>query len=680
MNNATSFKRTVYVLGWTFLVASVVLVRFSNQLWELFANYPWLRELLFTEYRPGIFEAFPATFLPALALLVSGICAISYAVGDGKGNRPQLTTTSSPAVSNSTLVRDALLLVLGVGCLSFFFVMDARDHLEGPWNGRLFLLVGFLGLAIVLFRDRSAGVDLGVHLSIREGLGLILFALGACYIYSLGFNSWRYSFIGDEYGFYWFAEGLLPHLSQVNLLEGSGCFEFFPVFLSAWQAWFMYFLGPDNFSWRLSMAVLVVLCLPPVYLCARMLASKVTTRPVLPAFVACSAVFLSELVIVWARIGKPHASFLPPIVFAPCFYLAGRRRKSSTYFFLAGASAGLGLFLSTLGPLIAIATVGMLFLVDAFFDLREKNFDVRHGLHCLALLASGFLICGAPILAQVDYLQHVFGVTITSTEAQSNRHLFVPKIFQSILMFFTFRAHNHFLSDNVLDPISAILLAGGIAISRRLGGRLSLGLFGYLIVASVFAGAISQYPYPPVTRMFVAMVPLGLFLGVSYGYLTARLSFLSPLVALTFVSTTAYYNYVKLEDYNPYRRGIEYSPLELRKIQESPVSQVHCLVFPDSESPYFLRLWLQTYHVAQTVLFFQDNQEGISQLERYLASRHENVLVRVFTTSASIPQVRSLVEKYGAQYDGEIVGGIPSLPAASPSQLRYWMGTLAQLS
>lgn len=80
--------------------------------------------------------------------------------------------------------------------------------------------------------------------------------------------------------------------------------------------------------------------------------------------------FLSEFVIIRARIGKPYAGNLPPGIIVPLFYLAARARNSNLFLFLTGAVCGLGFLMTSLGVFVSIGIVGVWFGIDFLVACR----------------------------------------------------------------------------------------------------------------------------------------------------------------------------------------------------------------------------------------------------------------------------------------------------------------------
>jgi len=600
-------SRARFFFGVMCLTGAVLLFRLDgalNHLPEL------LRRLLLSTPRSAPwFNSLPATSFAAVALVVLGSLSL---VGSLRGPTTPWSARFVPG-AEGTVARLAVLAAAAAGVAQWF------ERSGGSGSALSVVLWGaILGAvgAVAVRWDRSRSVRVAPSLTIAEIVGLTISGAALFALYVSGNDSWRYSFIGDEYGFYWYAEGILGNPTARSVFEASGCFEFFPHALSMWQALFMEILGPSNLSWRASMAGLFVLCLPPFYLVCRNLATGVTSRPRLVAAFGCVVCFLSELMTVWARIGKPHASFVPALVLAVAFYLLGRSRGAATGYVGAGAAVGAGLYLSSLGFLVAGAAIAVLWMIDVVVEgVRGRRWPAG-AVQAALLMGAGFVVIGAPVLVQLDYFQHIFGVTMTSTEAAANRHLFWPKVLQSLLMVLTFRAHFHFLWDDVVDPITATLfLVGGAAVLFGRRVVVPLTLFG---LTALLAGAMSQYPYPPVTRLMVCMVPVALV--AMMGFVVLCRGRPGPVSAVMLALGIAIWSQVKLEWVNPFQRPVEEWMVELQAIEDSPAEVTHALIYPAVEDAYLLQHMVKTFGLGSRMVVLPAGPAGEETIRQLLAT------------------------------------------------------------
>src|SRR5262249_48564388 len=203
------------------------------------------------------------------------------------------------------------------------FAVAQRVGLHNHPALALLFLALLIGTAATLAaQGRRSGLQIGVAVSRVEGVGLVLASIGLGALYAWRLDAWQFSYIGDEWSFFETADAWAQHdLLQIPWLEANGVWGFFPAALAGWQTLFMRFFGRTNFSWRLSMAVLVVSCLSPLYFTLRHFLAKASATPRIAAAFGCGSFFLSEFIVVWARIGKPPAASPPPAPLCRVFLL-----------------------------------------------------------------------------------------------------------------------------------------------------------------------------------------------------------------------------------------------------------------------------------------------------------------------------------------------------------------------
>ncbi len=522
------------------------------------------------------------------------------------------------------------------------YSLEKEKLLNAHWSflGWFFLVIS--SLLYTLKRDRSINLRLKPPLTPRELFLLFAGSLALILFYQRGVDSWRYAFIGDEYGFLGYAISLIKKpFNEASVLEASGYAEFFPMLLSWWQALFLYLFGEHNGAWRLSVATITASGLIPFYLLLKQLlqrtpadSSKHVGRSCIyfipVALVAITSLFLTEFTVVWAKIGKPHAVFLPPSLFAAAAITLGLNRRSDFYIFLSGMLAGLGTYLSSLSPILALATCGALLITLEFKPSRhELLLSVKEILRYSLILSAGFLIVAAPLLVQFDFWQNMFEVNITSTEAERNSGMFWAKLISAVMLPLEFRTGIHFMLGNPVDVVLALLIILGVTTSRLIGWRPICFALLLHLEFSLLAGALSKYHYPPESRMMVIMFPLAILAAFGFTKFSdlilnslnrksgrsAQLSF-SLIICLWIAS----YHMVKLEDYNPYFHQLDSSMAILKEIQESDDPRGDYWLFA---SPLINRQPLQFFsqYFAPNFLIrsFKNDTEGLSQMKQILS-------------------------------------------------------------
>jgi Dolichyl-phosphate-mannose-protein mannosyltransferase len=360
----------------------------------------------------ALLRGFPATFPRAAALCSLGIIALLLGTPPLPGDKAPRKIVTPWA----RLVDLRVPISLAVVCALVLVFVEAQNLIQTGWVLGLWLASTFTAAVALERRDRKAGTRLGIDVSVPEVLGLMAASIALIsVIYAPGFDSWKFSFIGDEYAFYSAAEGRAAHgLKPTEWLDADGVYGEIPVLTTGIQATTMKLFGINNFGWRLSSALFAVVCLAPLYFLLRHLAPSETAK--VGATVGCACFFLSELIIVWARIGKPCVASLPPLVFGLFFLVAARARSSLLCFFLTGASVGLGMHLMILGPTAAVPLVAGVLIYDAVYEsLCPRRVTASILVPPLAVL-SGFLLVAGPNLVQVQSLSHLFYKNLLSPE------------------------------------------------------------------------------------------------------------------------------------------------------------------------------------------------------------------------------------------------------------------------
>ena len=632
-----------------------------------------LHRLLFL--RPStnsIFKALPETFLAGLIVIAAGCVLLYFSTSTAR----TLSTASDAAAGLSARGLEVALLMAAPLVITGLCVL-------GEWTGRLHTLMAALTfgaslvvvLALLAAHDRRRGVRLGFHLSRGEGAGLLLSSAGLLWLYARGFDSWKFSFIGDEWAFYERAKSMVSH---PNAWLRVGDVEDIPLTLSTWQSLPMKLLGASNASWRLSMALLLVACVLPLYLTLRHILSRVSSRPRRAAAFGCALFALSEAIVDWARLGKPCASFVPPLVFGICLLFAARARRSWFYYSLAGIICGLGCFLSSLGTAVALFTLGGLLLLDTGADLlvwwarsrRSASGEppmLKHLLLPAALFGAGFLIGIAPILVQQGFWRQQIGRNLVSEEARANRGLLVVRTVEAFFSFLDYHGNLQFLYGNIVDPLTAFFTATAFGMARFANLRTWLQLVWTLFAVALMTGGISQYAYPPATRILVVMVPICLLAGVGFAGLTEGLSRTSVVLVFLLIPLCGAYNILKLETWNPYYPNRDLRLLEMQRIRESPKETLHALVTPWREG--LLYTIVEAYGDDDRVFFFEDTTEELSRLAAFLRRNAARTEVRAAREAPNLAEIRALAEKAGARFGPLMAPGVPDRPKGA----RRWL-------
>jgi hypothetical protein len=654
----TGLRRAGVAAAVLFLVSGVLVIRLAGPVARALESWPRLKSFVVHPWSESEFvlRNLSLTFPFGFALVALGASLLLAAVPHGGTGGPafELPARLRPGVSDA-----AALVAFPAGALALFRFLASDGLLTGPWAPGLF--AGFLASAAAFFvwRDRKEGRRTGVTLTPLEAVGLVLGTAGALALFAAGANDWRFSFIGDEWVHWTRAQELAAgRLQDIPWLSLDGVVGFWPVAVTGLQAILFRLFGETNAVWRLSMALLLAACLPPLYLTIRHLLAPVSSRPRLGAALGCAVFALSEQIVVWARIGKPHAAFVPPVVFAAAAYLAARRRRSRTLWFVTGAIAGLGLLLSPLGPVLALATVGGWLLLDALTAPRGERDLAGDFLFPGLLIAAGFAVAAAPFAVQTEFWRNQWIVNLTSQEAAANRHLVGPRTIQSCVLFLSWKADGHFLWRNAVDPATAVFAAAGLGALRFLGLRNGLLLPWALFSIGFLTGGIAKYGAPPPSRMMVLVFPVALLAAAGFSALTARAGRGAFAVAALAVFLVAFSNLWKLENFNPYFPNRDWQLIEMQRLAEATPGTLHVLILPREDHALLLGI-VEAYGLKGRVVTVEAGAGSEAVVERLVRRGGRSVEVRA-TDPRDAEAARGAVERAGGRIGPPIRGGVPA--------------------
>jgi len=386
--------------------------------------------------------------------------------------------------------------------LAFYLALAFLNQFRN-WASNWVILAGLTTLLLGFFAFREDQTDQTKHpWSNWETLFLLIVACSAPILWLLDWNSWKYSMIGDETGFFAFAAKIIDRgIFKTYLLNSAGVFGDNPVMTSAIQALFMKVFGIDGYGWKMSGACFGAACIPALYVFARQRESALRAICIIPLFL------FSLQVMIWAKIGKPHLFPLFPLAYTIMFFEL-REKLGLRAIFLAGASAASGFYFVILG---AFAATTYLLCGIFLYSFQRKSFKLLVALAGTALL--GWIILAFPILLQTQYFKGLFDKNIGAASL-TPIHLLRNTIYGFIAPI-QYNNYDHFIFGNILDGASAFLFLVGLCVCIR-----RRCFYDLLILASStsFAASIAFYDYPPVTRLVLLSVPWSIvgFRGASF--------------------------------------------------------------------------------------------------------------------------------------------------------------------
>ena len=330
-----------------------------------------------------------------------------------------------------------------------------------------------------------------------------LFSL-ALILFSLRMSSWKYSFIGDEYSFYFYPDQFISHQTFSQIVEYffnvKGVYDSHPYFSSLLQYISMLFFGEDYFGWHLSNILLLALMIPMFY---DVFKSFLNDRV---AFLAVIPLTFSHYLINFSKIGYNNLQAL--FVMCLILWIANKaiRKRSFSIYFLLGVSLGACFYTFALG-IFTIPVVGLFLLM--FDPPRSKAVWIRYS---FALM--GLLVIITPIFFQPGFWSKMAVNTSFFVKDQgvftlaSITDLYKKSISNLLYTFFSFLyipVESHYIVSSLVDPLLSVFLPIGFLLSiinfrrNRFLAFLTISFVLEVLIMSI----TNPYDHPTMTRMFL---------------------------------------------------------------------------------------------------------------------------------------------------------------------------------
>jgi hypothetical protein len=427
-----------------------------------------------------------------IPLWIAAICSAAlacWALDRSQGTRPPLL------LADAGYALGAFLMLLG---------------LAGAGAGRLSLALPCLllaGGALWLSTSRARGET--AFGSVRERSVLLISILVCFFLYTYGLRSWRYSMIGDEYGFFIYANSILRGGTRAHPLAWRGVYDVHPVLSSYVHVASLWLFGADTYGWRVSSVILALWAALPLH---------ALLRELLPGRAALlGAIFYvsSHYLMSFCKIGYNNSQALWPFLLSLALFVPSLRTLSPLGAFLAGVAAGLGFYTFAAARLVLVPLLlAFLFLAPA----RSRRLWGVGGALLVGLTLTALPILVAPESWRGGLAQTAFG-PLAAPGGDTAGHLLVNFAFAAISFLYS-SAKSHFVAGAHLDPLSAGFAAIGLGLllcSRHARRSRAFVAGSYLFM--LFAiGAMHQYKYPTNTRMFMLIPFYALFAGLGLHY------------------------------------------------------------------------------------------------------------------------------------------------------------------
>ncbi|MBX3012140.1 MAG: hypothetical protein KF832_11570 [Caldilineaceae bacterium] len=406
--------------------------------------------------------------------------------------RAQATLRNTSA--NLLLILGLLLTLLGSGSL-----LLQSEH--WVWSAL------FLGLGSLLFALGSRwATRLGSAFTQVDHAAMLLLAIFHLWLALRYVWSWRFAFIGDEWGFFEVARALNHGASDLTWFATRDSNSFHTVLSIQLQAWVMALVGENVAAWRFSAILPAALSLPAIYVVGHWLGGRQT------ALLSAIVFAVSHTLLCFAMVPYNNTQALLPIAGSMALFVFAVQRPGSLRFFLVGMMLGASFIVYSLGRL-AILPVGIFWLCHAW-----PNFRVA--LRRLVEIGSGLVVVAAPILMNLANWKALLKATPAQSEALAEGLTLTEQITRNVLSgllaFLSNPANTHFVIGPYVDPLSAIFVLIGVSYLIITIGRkraTTAWLIGSLLLLVAMSG-IQQYSRIATTRMFSSIIIFALYGGV----------------------------------------------------------------------------------------------------------------------------------------------------------------------
>jgi len=463
-------------------------------------------------------------------------------------------------------------------------------------------------------------------------------------------NSWVFTVIGDDYGFYMKAlEIAKTHsLSKIvsNLFNADGVYGSHPYFSSLLQAASMKLWGTGNFGWRFSSLYLSILAIFFFYQFYRIFLERDVS--------ILAAVFLatSSYIMTFGKVGYNNlqALFAMGLTLAAAGWSIHTRRWLA--FVLLGMSMGLCLYVYP----AALYILPLPLLLLAFY---APPVDRRSVLQW-ALVVASFGLLLWPLLSQPNYwTSKLPGLFINNPEIMAGNRIFehiLSNLLTSFLSFIYISSESHFVSSAYLDPISAVLVLFGMIymLKQARYERFFVFFLSAFLVLLLLVGASHDRRFPPTTRMYLLLPWWTLLAAVGLKWMVEKIVSLGILR----VSRTGLYSVAML------------AVLGFNLYQAYPLSKIRSTGNQNIEA-LFLRTMerLQDFEpqtaIPKSVLFITTEDWGIEGFY-WLIRAYELPASRVLLT-------RVVLENGGLPpYIARTISERNTLVIVQPNQDRLW--------
>lgn len=343
-----------------------------------------------------------------------------------------------------------------------------------------------------------------IFLSHPEYIILFITTFISLIYFSWGVNSWKFSFVGDEWSSYTFAKDYSEKNFLINPFSFNGVFHEHSVLASLYQAITMKILGYSTFAWKFSNIILII----PITIFFYMWIKKTFGIGValISTVILQSSFYLSN----YFKNGTIQPECLT--LFIISLYLARTciTHPTKKNILFLGSTLGISFYIY-LGPLF------ILILSPYLFYLLQRSYKKRKFIFTLILLLASYIALLLPLILSFNEVGGPLHKTVAAREYHNNFQILI-NIFHNFLLFYKNYDYlfNHFVAGPYLDIVSRILaFVGTIIVIINAKKKEYLLLLLIYVLTCIIIGATSPYSYAPTTRGLF-FLPFGfVFAGIA---------------------------------------------------------------------------------------------------------------------------------------------------------------------
>lgn len=498
------------------------------------------------------------------------------------------------------------------------------------------------GVGLVMFLNGSRWTaQIGSSFTPTDHLLIFLLALTHLVLALMYAWSWRFAFIGDEWGFFEVARALNHGARDLQWFDTRDSNNFHTVLSMQLQAWVLRLFGEDVATWRLSSVLPGVFSVPAVYVVGYRLGGRQA------AILSAGAFAVSHTLLCFAMIPYNNTQALFPMTAGVALFIFAVQRESSLRYLLIGMVLGLSFIVYGLARL-AIIPVGIFWLCYQWPNLRTA-------MRRFVEIGVSTFVVATPILLNLANWKFLLKATPVQSEVAPDELTLVVQIIRNVisglLAFLANPANTHFVIGPYVDPLTAVFVLIGLGYLIVTIGRQRVAtawLIGSLLLLIAMSG-IQQYDRIATTRMFSSVSIFAIYAGIGG---TVFLKFLLPttywvqysgvgalLAALIFINQ---YHITHVTFPNSEKPNI---PLIIQQFQESGSadgSGMPVFVIENDPSNSILKLILRAYRIRQERIMLLTEDEALQV--RYVcdAGQAEAMLIMPVTTPRE-PEIRSRI-------------------------------------